>query len=66
MQASLASVHGDGMDAGVEATQEQLPDALSTNPVTRTRTLRTGGPQGADAGCRFLLVTSLLDKQKSK
>jgi hypothetical protein len=29
---------GDGMDAGVEATQERLPDALSTNPVARTRT----------------------------
>jgi len=38
---------GDGMDAGVEATQERLPDALSTNPVARTRTFRAG--EGMDA-----------------
>ena len=29
---------GDGMDAGVEAMQEQLPDALSKNPAARPRT----------------------------
>ncbi len=39
--------HGEGMDARVEATQEQLPE-----------------PGKRQAGCRFLLVTSLLDKQK--
>ncbi|MEY2114191.1 MULTISPECIES: hypothetical protein [Rhodanobacter] len=38
---------GNGMDAGVEATQERLPDVLSTNPTTRPRTLRAGCPQGA-------------------
>ena len=44
MQASLASAHGEGMDARVEATQEQLPDGLSTNPATRSRTFRAFMP----------------------
>ncbi len=41
---------GDGMDAGVEATQERLPDALSTNPVAHPRTRRAGCPEGAPSG----------------
>ena len=36
MPVSLASVHGECMDARVEATQEQLPDGLSTNPRSPT------------------------------
>ena len=39
-------------------------DALSTNPVARTRTLRTGCPQGAEAGCSFSLVTFSLSTQR--
>jgi hypothetical protein len=29
---AFSPAHGDGMDAGVEATQERLPDVLSKSP----------------------------------
>jgi|SRR6185437_449047 len=30
---AFSPAHGDGMDAGVEATQERLPDVLSKSPA---------------------------------
>jgi hypothetical protein len=53
-----------GWFAGMRTSLASGHDALSTNPVTRPRTLRARCPQSAEAGGRFLLVTSLLDKQK--
>jgi len=57
MPTSFSPAHGDGMDAGVEATQEQLPDGLSKNPAARPRTGQTGCLTGAKAGWPFSLVT---------
>jgi hypothetical protein len=47
---------GEGMDARVEVTQEQLPDALSTNPGARPRTFRTGMPGKRVSGVAFSLL----------
>ena len=52
--------HGEGMDARVEATQEQLPDGppLYPGPLCGGESGRS--PASAKRGCSFLLVTSLL------
>jgi hypothetical protein len=58
------------MDARVEATQEQLPDADSFSPAhggAGERPALAHGLAGQEsgkrqAGCRFLLAISILDK----
>ena len=54
----------EGWFAWMRTSLSPGQDALSTNPVAWPRTLWAGCPQGAETGCRFLLGTSLLDKQK--
>src|SRR6185312_10183717 len=56
-------VRQDGSQ-GCEPVFRRHMDVPSKNPVTRPRTRRAGCPEGAPSGCRFLLATSLLDKQK--
>ena len=48
-----------GWPAWMPASLSSAQDVLSTNPVARTRTLRTGCPQGAEAGWPSLWLLSL-------
>ena len=45
-----------GQDARVEATQERLPDGLSTNPGALPRTFRAGMPGKRASGAAFSLL----------
>jgi|GEM_PF-2276846 len=54
----------EGWPAWMPASLSSGQDALSTNPVARTRTLRTGCPQGAEAGWPFSLATFSLATQR--
>ncbi len=54
----------EGWPAGMPANLASAQDVLSTNSVARTRTLRTGCPQGAEAGWPFSLVTFSLATQR--
>ena len=47
----------EGWPAWMPASLSSAQDVLSTNPVARTRTLRTGCPQGTEAGWPFSLAT---------
>jgi|GEM_PF-5362432 len=49
----------EGWPAWMPASLSSAQDVLSTNPVARTRTLRTGCPQGAEAGWPSLWLLSL-------
>jgi len=53
-----------GWPAWMPASLSSAQDVLSTNPVARTRTSRTGCPQGAEAGWPFSLATFSLATQR--
>src|SRR6185312_10410790 len=53
-----------GWPAGGRPVFRRHRDVPSKNPVTRPRTRKAGCLEGAPSGCRFLLVTSTLDKQR--
>ena len=53
-----------GWPAGMRASFSPAQDVLSKNRVAHPHTRRAGGPEGAPSGCRFLLVTSPLEKQR--
>jgi hypothetical protein len=50
---SFSPAHGDGMDAGVEATQERLPDVLSKSPATAHGLAAQGWAASAKWGVVF-------------